>query len=70
MLQAQGGVCAICPTDRWGGRWNYPCVDHDHVTGTIRGLLCLMRNRGLGNFKDSPIVLSRAIAYLEAAHAR
>ena len=40
MLIAQGGVCAICKTDTPQGLRKYFCVDHNHVTGKVRGLLC------------------------------
>ena len=38
MLEAQGGVCAICGEPRPEERTLH--VDHDHETGAIRGLLC------------------------------
>ena len=41
------------------------CVDHDHNTGKIRGLLCTRCNVGLGYFKDSPELFERAINYLK-----
>jgi Recombination endonuclease VII len=63
MLAQQNGVCAICetkPDDR-------PlCVDHDHATGKVRGLLCHSCNVGLGNYKDDPRRTRRTTAYLEA----
>ncbi len=64
-LSEQGGGCAICkltPEDI-GRRLD---LDHDHVTGTIRGLLCGTCNRGLGYFMDSAIFLRRAANYMEA----
>lgn len=71
MLKEQRGVCQICGTPptpkdhkpgKDGGR--YLCIDHDHVTKKIRGLLCGNCNKGLGMFKDNPELLSRAIDYL------
>jgi hypothetical protein len=42
MFEAQGGRCAICPRKPKNVALN---VDHDHVTGLIRGLLCWSCNR-------------------------
>lgn len=41
------------------------CIDHDHKTGKIRGILCDLCNKGLGLFSDNAQFLSRAIRYLE-----
>ena len=64
MLQAQGGVCAICHQPEMVERNRHLAVDHDHRTGRIRGLLCLRCNRGLGLFLDLPERLRAAASYL------
>ena len=66
MLDAQDGRCAVCGIVFVGTK--PPHIDHDHVTLKVRGLLCAQCNSGLGQFKDSPIILRRALAYL-AKHA-
>jgi hypothetical protein len=40
-------------------------VDHDHITGKVRGLLCNDCNLGIGHFKDNIEKLKLAIKYLE-----
>jgi hypothetical protein len=57
LLAGQGWVCAIC-----GGEPT--AVDHNHQTGTVRGLLCHTCNTGLGHFQDNPGLLERAVRYL------
>ena len=44
------------------------CVDHDHLTGKVRGLLCHHCNRAMGLLKDDPALLRRLAAYLEHHH--
>ncbi len=61
MVADQAGVCAICGHPPIKGDLN---VDHDHVTGRIRQLLCGPCNRGLGQFFENPEVLAAAAAYL------
>lgn len=67
MLKAQGGVCAICsqPETRknQNGKVRALCIDEDHKTGKVRGLLCGSCNRALGLFKDDLNILSAAVAY-------
>lgn len=59
---AQEHRCAICGSRCVTGR--RLAVDHCHVTGAIRGLLCANCNTGLGKFKDDPWILKAAIDYL------
>ena len=60
MLVAQKGLCCICERSIWDDA----CVDHDHETEVVRGLLCVTCNIGLGSFQDNPTFLAEAIKYL------
>ena len=62
MVYDHAGACSIC-RDNFpiGGKFH---IDHDHITGRIRGLLCHGCNVGLGIFKDSPDRLRTAADYL------
>lgn len=61
MLLFQDGCCAIC-----GKKSSQTlCIDHDHATGIVRGLLCRRCNRGLGFFNDDEALLHIAAVYLQ-----
>jgi Recombination endonuclease VII len=71
MLRKQNGVCAICKQPNSNGR--ALAVDHDHSCcptklsscgKCIRGLLCSNCNIGLGNLRESHVVLLAAIEYI------
>jgi hypothetical protein len=62
LLDLQNNKCAICQDKCPTGR--QLAVDHDHKTKKVRGLLCMECNIGLGKFKDSDQLLSKAISYL------
>lgn len=70
LLAAQGGVCATCGRPEPGGRKRYLCVDHDHATGAVRGLLCSACNTAVGFFRDNPERLARMIEYLRTHSER
>ena len=58
MIRVQGGRCAIC--ERAASKLQ---VDHDHVTGLVRGMLCFNCNAGLGQVSDSVGHLKALLAY-------
>lgn len=62
MVEEQGGVCAICK--KVCTRRTRLSVDHDHATGKVRGLLCIMCNNLLGWVNDDIGLLLTAIEYL------
>jgi hypothetical protein len=61
----QNHKCAICKEEEIYYRNKVLCVDHDHTTGKIRGLLCNRCNRSIGLLKDSIEILENAIKYLK-----
>lgn len=64
LMEKQQGRCAICGCHHvdLGKAFD---VDHDHVTGKIRGLLCNACNTSLGLMGDDPVRLRRAADYIE-----
>lgn len=68
-MEKQNHCCAICgvhENSTTGERkdWNF-AVDHCHLTGAVRGLLCNKCNRALGMLNDSEKLLNNAIKYLQ-----
>ncbi len=63
-LVKQNGLCAICGVAFQSGTLSAACADHDHATNTPRAILCKRCNLLLGNAKDDPDILMKAIAYL------
>ena len=66
MWVAQDGYCANsgCETKLEKGK-SGACIDHDHKTGFIRGILCRTCNLALGHAKDDIDVLYGLISYLK-----
>lgn len=64
----QNGSCAICRNAlifHSASAADTFHVDHDHLTGLVRGFLCADCNVGLGRFKDDARQLRAAADYLE-----
>lgn len=64
MAERQNHKCAICKNE------TKLCVDHDHTSGKVRGLLCSRCNSGLGFFRDSIDFLKSAVEYLDSLGTR
>lgn len=55
--------CEICKK-KWSEKTK-PCLDHNHKTGQIRGLLCSQCNSILGFSKESISILLSSIEYIK-----
>ena len=64
LILKQNNLCAICGYTQIEKNRFFPCIDHDHSTGKVRGILCSACNKGLGYFKDNISYLENAIKYL------
>lgn len=62
MFKVQDNKCLIC-----GDSFEHTkaFVDHDHLTGKVRGLLCTRCNSLLGMCRDDISILKNAIEYLK-----
>lgn len=60
LVEQQKGRCKIC-----GKVPLKLVVDHDHITGKVRSLLCYNCNTGLGQFEDNLDMLLKAVEYLK-----
>lgn len=61
-LTAQRHLCACCRERLTDGG---ACVDHDHGTGEVRGILCHNCNIGIGKLGDTLDGLQKAVRYLQ-----
>lgn len=70
LFAIQNGCCAICKqpektVDPRSGKIISLALDHDHITGKARGLLCGNCNRMLGFSKDNIVILKNSLIYLK-----
>ncbi len=65
LLISQNNCCATCKSPTPGGRSTvYFHVDHCHITGNVRGLLCQACNNVLGLVKDNTDTLKAMIKHV------
>ena len=65
LVEAQQNCCPCCLREQW--EFGIFHVDHNHITGEVRGLLCSQCNTALGMVKDNPDILKRLIQYLKVS---
>lgn len=63
-LADQGGGCAICKKPDLARGHTKLCIDHNHETGEVRGLLCVTCNLAIGYMRDDLGLLESAADYL------
>jgi hypothetical protein len=64
MLESQHGKCGACGDSIGGLPSKHIHVDHDHVTGAVRAVLCRWCNVAIGSLRDSPTRALKIVAYL------
>ena len=70
ILDSQEHKCAICfnpiffYVGKLGDRNSVACIDHEHSTGNVRGILCHRCNVAIGLLRDDVSLLDRAKSYL------
>lgn len=68
LYEKQHGKCLICGRhfeEVSTNRTKTACVDHDHKTGVVRGLLCWNCNVAIGKLDDNPDTVLNAYKYLK-----
>jgi hypothetical protein len=68
ILERQRNRCAVCKAKTPGGAGSWH-IDHDHLTGQVRGLLCNNCNLAVGLLQDDPEIIRAAARYV-AKHRR
>lgn len=67
MTLEQNNTCAICGKPESRMRNGVPlrlCIDHNHRTGVVRGLLCSRCNVAIGMMDDDPDLFLAAAQYI------
>jgi hypothetical protein len=66
MINVQNNCCYICNKEfSSNSHYTKPHLDHDHISGSIRKVLCGHCNGMLGRANDEVLILKKAIKYLK-----
>lgn len=67
MLERQEGKCKICGLETPGHGAKHMPVDHDHITGEVRALLCVYCNRDVAGLESliNRNLIDKGFKYLE-----
>jgi hypothetical protein len=59
--------CPLCNIEYFstGSRLSQPCIDHDHTTNKVRGVICHACNVALGLVRDNKLILQKMLEYLK-----
>jgi len=63
-FNSQNGKCGICEKELFLDKQN-TCVDHNHVTGEVRDVLCSRCNNLVGLSDENVNLLKKVILYIE-----
>lgn len=68
IFQSQNGLCACCGQPEtavhWKGKKRTLAIDHDHVTGKVRQLICHRCNIVIGLVKENPDICELVRNYI------
>lgn len=64
MCDAKCMVCGMSAREHKATTGTFLCVDHDHETGKVRGLLCRECNAAIGKLQEDPELVLKAYHYL------
>lgn len=70
LFHAQGGCCAVCGVTHNNTRQRRMCIDHDHTTGEIWGLLCSLCNHAMERLESHAEWTQKALSYMSSPPAR
>jgi hypothetical protein len=65
LFEKQNERCAICEKPLGSVHSPGMHIDHDHITGQVRGLLCHKCNNGIGWLEKNLAYLNSAMKYIK-----